>query len=254
VSDSGFGSGAAHDPAVFIFAGGFFVEDTLFDHESTGDIPEVEMKNLTLAGEEVVLDAEALHGLEVAAKDGCGDEIGYLGDVVVAGFKRVEGVESNLFANGDLAGVRGVPLRDAGVEIPTVEVDALIGLEEFGEKFSRGEEVFSFEMDETYDHVGDLNAGVVDVILDAYVVAGFVAVVAEEALKGVAEDGIAEVADVGGFIGVDAGVFDETETGAADFGVLVGCDTAERGGAVEAYVEIACSSDFHARDSFRELR
>ena len=111
-------------------------------------------------------------------------------------------------------------------------------------------EVFAFEMDEAYDDVCDLDAGVVDVVLDAYFVAAFVGVGAEEALEGVAEDGVAEVADVGGLVGVDAGVLDEAEAGAADVGVLVGGDAADGGGAVETDVEVAGAGDFDAGDAF----
>ncbi len=96
-----------------------------------------------------------------------------------------------------------------------------------------------------------MDAGVVDVVLYAYFVAAFVVVGAEEALEGVAEDGVAEVADVGGFVGVDAGVFDEAEAGASDVGVLVGGDAADGGGAVEADVEVAGSGDFDAGDAFQ---
>ena len=70
-----------------------------------------------------------------------------------------------------LVGIGGVPLRDAGVEVPAVEVDALVGLEEFGEEFAGGGEGFAFEVDEADDDVGDLNAGVVDVVLHADFVA-----------------------------------------------------------------------------------
>ena len=37
-----FCAGATHDPAVLVFACCLFVEDTLFDHESAGCVPEVE--------------------------------------------------------------------------------------------------------------------------------------------------------------------------------------------------------------------
>jgi hypothetical protein len=191
-----------------------------------------------------------LHGVEMAAEYGGGDEVGDLCGLVIAGFECVEGVEADLFAGGCLFGVGGVPLRDSGVEIPAVEVDALVGLEEFGEEFAGGGEIFSFEVDEAYDYVCDLHAGVVDVVLYAYFVAAFVVVGAEEALEGVAEDGVAEVADVGGFVRIDAGVFDEAEAWAAYVGVLVGCDATDGGGAVEADVEIAGSCDFDAGDAF----
>ena len=83
------------------------------EHEFAGGVPEMEGENLALAGEEVVLDAEALHGLEMTAQDGGGDEVGYLGRVVVADFEGVEGVEADLLAGGEVVGVCGVPLRDA---------------------------------------------------------------------------------------------------------------------------------------------
>ena len=164
--------------------------------------------------------------------------------------ERVERVEADLLAGGDLIGIGGVPLGDAGVEIPAVEVDALIGFEEFGEEFAGAGEGLAFEVDEADDYVGDLHAGVVDVVLHADFVAGLVAVGTEQALEGVAEDGVAEVADVGGFVGVDAGVLDQAEAGAADVGVLVGGDAADGGGAVEADVEIACAGDLYAGDAF----
>ena len=84
VGDQRFGSSAAHDVAAFVLAGGFEVEDALFQHELAGCVPEVEGEDLALAGEEVVLDVEALHGLEMTAEDGGGDEVGDLGRVVFA--------------------------------------------------------------------------------------------------------------------------------------------------------------------------
>ncbi len=121
---------------------------------------------------------------------------------------------------------------------------------EFGEEFAGAGEGFAFEVDEADDDVGYLNAGVVDVVLYADLVAGLVGVGAEEALEGVAEDGVAEVADVGGLVGVDAGVLDEAEAGTADVGVLVGGDAADGGGAVEADVEVAGAGDFDGGDAF----
>ncbi len=61
------------------------------------------------------------------------------------------------------------------------------------------------------------------------------------------------MADVRGLVGIDAGVLDEAEAGAADVGMLVGGDAADGGGAVEADVEVAGSGDFNAGYTF-ELR
>ena len=54
-------------------------------------------------------------------------------------------------------------------------------------------------------HIGNLHAGVVDVIL--YI--DLLARGAQQAHKGVAEDGIAQMADVRGLVGVDGGVLNQ---------------------------------------------
>ncbi len=178
-------------------------------------------------------------------QDGGGDEVGDGGSVVAAGLKRVEGFEAQLLAGGELVWIGGVPLRDAGVEIPAVEVDAnAIGIE-VSEEFAGSREGLAFEMNEADDDVGDLHAGVVDVVLDADLDAGLVAVSAQETLEGIAQDGVAQVADVCGLVGVDAGVLDEAEAGAADVGVEVCGNTAHGGGAVEADVEVTGAGDFN---------
>ena len=60
-------------------------------------------------------------------------------------------------------------------------------------------------MQKADDDIGNLHAGVVDVVLDVDFLSGG----AEQADEGVAEDGVAQVADVRGLVGIDAGVFDE---------------------------------------------
>ncbi len=121
----------AHDPAAAVLAFGLLVEDAALDHEGAGGVPEVEREDLGFAGEEVVFDAEALHGFEMAAKDGGRDDVGDGGGVVAAELEGVESVEADLLAVGEfLGGEAGldVPLADAGVEVPAEEVDELVGL------------------------------------------------------------------------------------------------------------------------------
>ena len=71
-------------------------------------------------------------------------------------------------------------------------------------------------MKQADDDVGYLHAGVVDVILHDGGIAGLVAVWTKETREAVAEDGVAKMADVRGLVGVDAGVLDEAQAGAAD--------------------------------------
>ena len=54
-------------------------------------------------------------------------------------------------------------------------------------------------------HVGDLHAGVVDVVLHLDAAAG----AAQQAHKRVAQRGVAQVPDVRGLIGIDVGVLDD---------------------------------------------
>ncbi len=100
--------------------------------------------------------------------------------------------------------VFGVPLRDAGVEVPAVVIKARLAGEllDFGARFL-------LQMQKSDDHVGDLDAGVVDVVLDIHFPAGK----AQQADKGVAENGVAQMADVRGFVGIDAGVLDQNLAG-----------------------------------------
>jgi hypothetical protein len=142
----------------------------------------------------------------MAAQDGGGDEFGDAGEFVVSGFDVVEGVEARLLVFGRLV----IPLRDACIELPAVIVEGSsagasgdVGGELRDEGFDVGEREF-FEMDESDDDVGDLDAGVVDVVLDVDGVSGG----AQEADEGIAEDGVAKVSDMGGFVGVDGGVLD----------------------------------------------
>ena len=75
--------------------------------------------------------------------------------------------ETKCLALGNFFGIRGVPLRDAGVEIPAVEVDTLALSGEISEQGTGGGEAEVFEVHEADDDVGYLNSGVIDVVLNA---------------------------------------------------------------------------------------
>ncbi len=92
----------------------------------------------------------------------------------------------------------------ASVEVPAVVVKARL----VGEGFDLGARFF-LQMQEADNHVGDLHAGVVDVVLNVH----FPARKTQQADKRVAQDGVAQVADVGGLIGIDAGMLDQNLAG-----------------------------------------
>ena len=97
-----------------------------------------------------------------------------------------------------------VPLRDARVQIPAVVVEA----RRVGDA-ADVVEVLAFELAEPDDHVGDLDARVVDVVLH------FDRNAAESlhAHERVAERGVPKVADVRGLVRIDGRVLDDGLSG-----------------------------------------
>ncbi len=70
---------------------------------------------------------------------------------------------------------------------------------------SRSASGFLFELHQAEDDVHDLHAGIVEVVLDF----DGLALEAQAADQGVAQAGVAEMADMGGLIGIDVGVLDD---------------------------------------------
>ena len=77
-------AGARHDPAAFVLAFVFEVEDAGLLELLESCVPEFEVQNLALAGQEIVFDVEAQHGFEMAAEDGGRDQLGDFGGLVAA--------------------------------------------------------------------------------------------------------------------------------------------------------------------------
>ena len=101
-------------------------------------------------------------------------------------------------------------------------------------------------MMEARDNVGHLDSGVIDVILHFDVGEPL----AQHADERVAQDSVAQVADVCRFVGIDVGVFNDD---------LAICSRLQRGGfveqgsgivgAVESNINVAVAGDFKLRDS-----
>ncbi len=183
----------------------------------------------------------------MAAEDGSGYEFGCGGGVVASALDGVEGIEAVLNAMRLVRGVGIVPLRCLRVELPAVIVDALALRFELREEGLDVGEGFVFEALEADYDIGDLNAGVVDVVLDVDLLAGG----AEKADEGVSQDGVAEMADMGGLVGVDAGVLDDDVSGLKrGFDSGAGGDGFCGGRAFEAGVDVSGSGDFECGEAF----
>src|ERR1700744_4763252 len=97
-------------------------------------------------------------------------------------------------------------------------------------------------MEKTDHYIPDLHAGVVNVIL--YV--DFLLGGAKQADESISKDGVAEMADVSGFVGVDAGVFDEGMDAGGGTDALGIEECADGSGAVEVSVDVTGAGDFKA--------
>ena len=83
--------------------------------------------------------------------------------------------------------------------------------------------------------------------------------VAQDAAEGVAENGVAQMADVRGFIGIDAGVLDHhlgrvRRVGHRSSAQRLFARGAEKRRAVQKEIEVAAAGDFDPRDAFRKLQ
>ena len=184
-----------HDPATGVFPRGRELDGAALLQHFEGGVPEFQVQDFAFAREQIVIDAEAVERAQVAVHDGGSDDLAHFGRVAVAFFDVLERFVAQLQAGFIL----GEKVRDAGVKIPA----EIIEPGRVGESLHFGEG-FLFEVKETEDDVGNLHAGIVDVILDLDAAAG----VAQETRESVAQDGVAHVANVRGFVGIDAGVFD----------------------------------------------
>ncbi len=99
----------------------------------------------------------------------------------------MQGLPPQLLALGILL----EPAADLAIEIPAVEVERL------GEGRHLGE-AEAAQVEEAHHHVGELDAGVVDVVLNL----DRVTQALERAAQDVAEHGVAQVADVGRLVGL----------------------------------------------------
>ncbi len=145
-----------HHPAARIFSrGGELNCVALLKHFESG-VPEFQVKDFAFLREQVEIDAQAVEGAQMAVHDGGGDYFAGFRGVAMALFDFFQ----SLIANFEARFVFGEPLRDAGVKVPAEVVEFGRG----GQRFYFGERFF-FEMEEAEDHVSDLHAGVVDVVL-----------------------------------------------------------------------------------------
>ena len=191
-----------HHPTAIVLAGGREPDRLFLLEKRIGALPEAQLQNGALRRQQVVLDIDACHGLEMTAYDGLGDDCSqgpFGGLVLLDGLQRV-------LTKMDALAILRIELRHAGVDIPAKVVETLFR-DQRGHFFGR----HVLEVQESHQDVRDLDSGIVDIVLHFHVRTR----VAKRPNECVAEGGVTEVADVSGFVGVDVGMLDDDLLGHA---------------------------------------
>src|SRR5438874_2627726 len=192
-----FRTGAAlHDPAILVLAFGHQRDHAFFFKQGKGGFPEMKMEYLALAGQKVVFDVEAEHGLQVPPQNGGGDQLADFSGFVSTLLDGVQAIETYL----QISLVLLIPLRDAGVNVPAQVIKARLANKLFDLSFR----IF-LQASKADDHVGHLHAGVVNVVLHVNVGTGG----AQQPNESVSQNGIAQMAHMRRLVGIDAGVLDQ---------------------------------------------
>ena len=165
--------------------------------------PEAETQDVALECQQVVADVQPAHRGQMRAHDAVDDDCGHVGRHVSAGPGRIAAMLEIVQGRGADRQpflVACVPFGDARVEIPAVVVET----RRVGEVPDLLETAV-FQFAEADDDVGDLDAGIVDVVLhfDRRAAEG------EGANQRVAERRVAQVADVRRLVRIDRRVLDD---------------------------------------------
>ena len=190
------------DPAAGVLALGLQADRARLLQQLERAVPEVQAQDVALVGEQVVADAEALHGGEVAVHDARGHVRGQRARC------RCRPPRSRAASRpaASCARDRRRRSRRPARRGPSSSSRSLPGR---GRATSASD--LPLEVQEAHHDVGDLHAGVVDVVLHP----DLAAAAPQHAHEGVAERRVAQVADVGGLVGVDARVLDDDRGPAA---------------------------------------
>ena len=203
-----------------------------------GAVPEVQAEDVALVREQVVADGEPLHGGQVALHDARRHQRGQARRLVASLLDGVQRLRLQPLSRG----IGGVEVAHLRVEVPAVVVEA-VRARELRDLVAG----LAVHVQEADHHVRHLDARVVDVVLHA----DLAPALAQHAHEGVAQDGVAQVADVGGLVGVDARVLHHhvpAHAGCSRPPHELGVEVAREGGALEEHVDVAAAR--HLRPAY----
>ena len=106
--------GSCHHPAARVFSGRCKLDRAALLEQIERGVPEFQVQDFAFAGEQIVVDAQAVERAQMAVDDGGGDDFRHLRRVAVALFDVFQSLRTYV----EMRLVFGEPLRDARVEIP----------------------------------------------------------------------------------------------------------------------------------------
>ena len=192
-----------HHPAAFVLS-------LCFKHHSVGALqhlegalPEMEGDDVAFFRQEVVFDVQPQQRLNVPLHDSPGDESREFRRVSFSTLDAMQRVEAPLLRLRMLRVIGCHP----GVKIPAEVIKANLRIVDPLLDLCHA---FLLQVLEGHDDIGDLHARVIDVVLRLHVMSQPL----QAADQSVAEDRVANVADVGRFVRIDVGVLDDHPLGA----------------------------------------
>ena len=156
----------------------------------------MQVQDFALARQKVVFDVETVHRFKMSTQHGSRNQFCDRRRFARWVFDGMQRIATRL----QICFVVLVPLRNAGIQIPAVVVEARLS----SERFDFGARFF-LDVRETNDHIGHLHTGIVDVILHIH----FPARITQQPNKRVSEHRIPQVTDMRRLVGINAGVLDQ---------------------------------------------
>src|SRR6266404_2951766 len=156
-----------HYPAAAIAAFAGEMNYAALFHQLKGSLPKMQMKNFRLAGQQIVTNAQTFHGVENLLDVSRRDIVGQFGSWVVALFDGVQNLDAQFRSVGIWLAVTAtfaIERSYAGIEIPAIVIKRSIRAKEAVQRLDLVERHVFYVHEANHD-VGDLDAGVVDVVL-----------------------------------------------------------------------------------------
>ncbi len=130
------------------------------------------------------------------------NQLGNLRRLIATRFDRMQRVEPQLLSHGSFFRHRVVPRRNPRIQIPAVEVDARAVPGQIRHQLLHAGQIQRFEVNEPHHHIGNLDAGIVDIVLHIDLLSSR----NQQPHESITQNCVAQMPDVCRLVGIDARV------------------------------------------------